>query len=164
MAIRSILKDNDPGLRRVCRQVTDFNGRLHGLLDDMKDTLFNENGLGLAAPQVGVLRRVALVLEINVENEKDAYIIELINPEIIEIEGEQTGAEGCLSFPGKYGIVTRPDYVKVRAQDRFGESFVVEGRGITARCFCHEIDHLEGKVFTDIVERMLTPEELEGGE
>jgi peptide deformylase len=129
----------------------------------MADTLSNENGVGLAAPQVGVLRRAVIVLETNVPEGEEEYLIELINPEIIESSGEQFGAEGCLSVPGEYGMVRRPMHVKVRAQNRNGEYFEVEGTGLTARCFCHEIDHLDGIVFTSKCERMLSEEELESG-
>ena len=163
MARRNILTKEEPGLYKKCRPVTDFNPRLHQLLDDMRDTLSQENGVGLAAPQVGVLRRAVIVLETNVPEGEDEYIIELVNPEIIESDGEQYGAEGCLSVPGEYGLVRRPMHVKVRAQDRNGAFFEVEGEGLTARCFCHEIDHLEGIVFTSKCERMLTEEELESG-
>lgn len=163
MARRNILTKEEPGLYKTCRPVTDFNPRLHQLLDDMRDTLSQENGVGLAAPQVGVLRRAVIVLETNVPEGEEEYIIELVNPEIIESDGEQYGAEGCLSVPGEYGLVRRPMHVKVRAQDRNGESFEVEGEGLTARCFCHEIDHLNGIVFTSKCERMLTEEELESG-
>ena len=114
-----------------------------------------------AAPQVGVLRRAVIVLETNVPDDEEEYMIELINPVIVETAGEQTGAEGCLSIPNEFGVVTRPDYVKVRAQDRHGEWFEVEGRGLTARAFCHEIDHLDGVLFIDKAIRMLSPEELE---
>ena len=163
MARRNILTKEEPGLYKHCRPVTDFNPRLHQLLDDMRETLAQENGVGLAAPQVGVLRRAVIVLETNVPEGEEEYIIELVNPEIIESDGEQYGAEGCLSVPGEYGLVRRPMHVKVRAQDRNGESFEVEGEGLTARCFCHEIDHLNGIVFTSKCERMLTEEELESG-
>ena len=163
MARRNILTKEEPGLYKKCRPVTEFNSRLHQLLDDMRDTLSNQNGVGLAAPQVGVLRRAVIVLETNVPEEKDEYIIELVNPEIIEADGEQNGAEGCLSVPGEYGLVRRPMHVRVRAQDRNGEFFEVEGEGLTARCFCHEIDHLEGIIFTSKCERMLTEEEMESG-
>ena len=163
MARRNILTKEEPGLYKKCRPVTEFNSRLHQLLDDMRDTLSNQNGVGLAAPQVGVLRRAVIVLETNVPEEKDEYIIELVNPEIIEADGEQNGAEGCLSVPGEYGLVKRPMHVRVRAQDRNGEFFEVEGEGLTARCFCHEIDHLEGIIFTSKCERMLTEEEMESG-
>ncbi|MBR6353653.1 MAG: peptide deformylase [Oscillospiraceae bacterium] len=164
MALRHVLTKEEPALYKTCRPVTDFNSRLHQLLDDMADTLAEENGVGLAAPQVGVLRRAVIVLETNVPEGEDEYLIELINPEILESSGEQFGAEGCLSVPGEYGLVRRPMNVKVRAQDRNGQFFEVEGTGLTARCFCHEIDHLNGIVFTSRCERMLTQEELEKGE
>lgn len=164
MAQRLILKQGDPLLEKKCRQVTDFNPRLHTLLDDMKETLAHANGVGLAAPQVGVLRRAVIVLETNVGEDEDEYMIELVNPEIIEVSGEQTGAEGCLSIPEKFGIVTRPDHVKVRAQDRYGNFFEVEGDGLTARAFCHEIDHLDGTLFVTKATRMLTSEELQTAE
>jgi peptide deformylase (EC 3.5.1.88) len=163
MARRNILTKEQPGLYKKCRPVTEFNSRLHQLLDDMADTLSQENGVGLAAPQVGVLRRAVIVLETNVPEGEEEYLIELVNPEIIESEGEQFGAEGCLSVPGEYGMVRRPMNVRVRAQDRDGNFFEVEGTGLTARCFCHEIDHLDGIVFTSKCERMLSEEELENG-
>ena len=161
MALRNILTKEQPLLYKKSRVVTDFNPRLHQLLDDMRETLLQANGVGLAAPQVGVLRRAVLVMETNVP-EGEEYVIELINPEILEVSGEQDGPEGCLSVPGEYGLVKRPMHVKVRAQDRFGETFEVEGEGLTARCFCHEIDHLDGIVFTSKAERMLTEEEMRG--
>lgn len=167
MALRKVLTDGNPTLRKVCRPYTEFGPRLHQLLDDMKETLIAEQGVGLAGPQVGIVRRVCIVLETNVEEGQKEYFIELVNPEIILAEGEQTGGEGCLSFPGEYGIVTRPEHVKVRAQDRNGKFFEVEGYGLTARAFCHEIDHLNGTLFVDKAERMFTPEELKqinGGE
>jgi len=161
MALRNILTKEQPLLYKKSRVVTDFNPRLHQLLDDMRETLLQANGVGLAAPQVGVLRRAVLVIETNVPEGEDEYVIELINPEILEFSGEQDGPEGCLSVPGEYGLVKRPMHVKVRAQDRFGETFEVEGDGLTARCFCHEIDHLDGIVFTSKAERMLTEEEMQ---
>ena len=161
MAMRNILTQEDPTLRKMCREVTAFNPRLHQLLDDMAETLMHADGIGLAAPQVGVLRRVALVLETNVAENETPFLIELINPVVIEETGEQHEAEGCLSVPGEYGIVRRPQAVKVRAQDRFGQFFEVSGEGLTARCFCHEIDHLNGIVFTSKCERMLSDEELQ---
>ena len=127
----------------------------------MAETLAESNGVGLAAPQVGVLRRAVIVLETNVPEGEEDYLIELINPTIIDSSGVQKGAEGCLSAPGEYGVVERPMWVKVRAQDRFGEWFEVEGTGLTARCFCHELDHLDGVVFLSKCERMLTEEELQ---
>ncbi|MFB0921611.1 MAG: peptide deformylase, partial [Oscillospiraceae bacterium] len=160
MAIRSIVTKEDSLLSKHSRPITEFNDRLHILLDDMKETLTVSGGVGLAGPQVGVLRRAVIVIETNVPEDEEEYFIELINPEIIFEEGEQTGPEGCLSFPGQYGIVTRPDHVKVRAQDRYGNFFEVEGEALTARCFCHEIDHLNGILFPERAERMLTTEEL----
>ena len=161
MALRNILKQGDETLTKHCRPVTDFNDRLHTLLDDMAETMADADGVGLAAPQVGVLRRAVVVLETNVEEGEEPYIIELVNPEIVETEGEQEGPEGCLSVPGVYGWVKRPEYARVRAQDRDGEFFEVEGYGLTARAFCHEIAHLEGQLFLDVSERILSEEELE---
>ena len=139
----------------MCRPVTEFNPHLHQLLDDMLETLEDANGAGLAAPQVGVLRRVCVVLD-----EDSEEYIELVNPEIVAQSGEQTGLEGCLSVPGKWGIVTRPDVVRVRAQDRYGDWFEVEGEGLTARCFAHECDHLDGHIYTERAYHMLTDEEM----
>ena len=155
MALRRIALQGEECLAKVCSPVTEFNGRLHTLLDDMKDTLLDSGGVGLAAPQVGVLRRVCVVMN------EDDEIIELINPEIIKTEGEQTGLEGCLSVPGKYGVVTRPNVVRVRAQDRDGIFFDVEDEGLTARCFCHEIEHLDGHLFVEHTDHLLTDEELQ---
>ena len=161
MALRNVLTDGNPSLRKACRPYTEFGVRLHQLLDDMKETMAKENGVGLAAPQVGILRRACIVLETNVPEGEHEYVIELVNPEIIETEGTQEGCEGCLSFPGEFGIVERPERVRVRAQDRNGAVFEVEGTGLTARAFCHEIDHLDGVLFVDKASHMLTPEELE---
>lgn len=161
MALRNILKEGDETLAKHCRPVTAFNERLHTLLDDMKDTMAEADGVGLAAPQVGILRRAVIVLETNVEEGDGPYVIELVNPEILESDGEQEGPEGCLSVPGVYGWVRRPEYVKVRAQDRNGEFFEVEGHGLTARAFCHEIEHLEGHLFLEKSEHIMSEEELE---
>lgn len=161
MALRNILKEGDETLAKRCRPVTDFNARLHDLLDDMAETMGEAQGVGLAAPQVGILRRAVIVLETNVEEGEEDYIIELINPEIIESEGEQDGPEGCLSVPGVYGMVKRPERVVVRAQDRNGEFFEVEGYGLTARAFCHEIAHLEGQLFLEVSEHIMTEDELD---
>lgn len=161
MALRNIVKQGDPCLSKHCREVTDFNARLHCLLDDMAETLSEAEGVGLAAPQVGILRRAVIVLETNVPEDEDAYIIELINPEIIFSEGEQAGPEGCLSVPGVYGYVKRPEHVKVRAQDRSGKWFEAEGHGLTARAMCHELAHLEGQLFTEVSEHIMSDEELE---
>ena len=155
MAKLKILKKNAPGLRCPCRPVTEITPRILTLLDDMKETMYDANGCGLAAPQVGVLRRVCVVM-----NEEEE-IIELVNPEIVATEGEQTGLEGCLSVPGRYGIVTRPYVVRVRAQDRDGNFFEVEDEDLTARCFCHELEHLDGHLFVERAEKMLSDEELE---
>ena len=164
MATRNIVTKEEPLLYKKSRPVKSFDARLHQLLDDMAETLVSSGGVGLAAPQVGVLRRAVLVIETNVPEGEDEQLIELINPEIIESSGEQYGAEGCLSFPDEYGLVRRPMDVTVRAQDRNGEFFTVSGTGLTARCFCHEIDHLDGIVFTTLCDRMLTQEELEKGQ
>jgi peptide deformylase len=175
MATRNILKDGDKGLLKKSRIVTDFNRRLHILIDDMRETLIEANGLGLAAPQVGVLRRVALIVDTSIEGEQQnaeeesedlpefdisQHIVELINPEIVTEDGEQSGSEGCLSVPGVYGMVTRPETVVVRAQDRNGEAFELEVSALTARAVCHEVDHLNGVLFTSLAERILTEEEL----
>ena len=154
MGIRNILTDQEPALHKVCRPVVAFDKKLHKLLDDMGETMREANGVGLAAPQVGILRRVVTV-------DLGDEILELVNPELVETSGEQTGPEGCLSVPGKYGLVTRPNYAKVKAQDRYGEWFEVEAEELIARCFCHEIDHLDGIVYTEVMERFLSPEELE---
>ena len=155
MGLRKILTYKDPALHKVCRPVEKFDWRLHKLLNDMTDTLTEANGVGLAAPQVGILRRVCVVMN------EDEDIIELVNPEIIAAEGEQTGLEGCLSIPGKFGIVTRPYTVRVRAQDRDGNFFEVEDEELTARCFCHEIEHLDGHLFVEHTDHLMTEEELE---
>ena len=155
MGLRKILTDKEPALHKVCKPVTSFDAKLHKLLDDMAETLAEANGVGLAAPQVGILRRVVIV-------DVGEEIVELINPTLLETDGEQVGAEGCLSVPGKYGLVKRPYYAKVRAQDRNGEWFEVEGEEIIARCFCHELDHLDGIVYTEVMDRFLTEEELMG--
>ena len=156
MALRRIVEVGDECLLKKCRPVTEFNRHLHLLLDDMAETLADANGAGLAAPQVGVLRRVCLVLD-----EDSEEYIELINPEIIAESGTQTGLEGCLSLPGKWGIVTRPNVVRVRAQDRNGDWFEAEGEGLTARAFCHEIEHLDGHLFSEHIDHFLSDEELE---
>ena len=153
MGIRKIMTVKEPCLHKVCRPVEKFDGKLHKLLDDMKETLVDANGVGLAAPQVGILRRVVIV-------DTGEEMLELVNPELVETSGEQEGAEGCLSVPGKYGLVKRPNYAKVRAQDRDGNWFEAEGEELIARCFCHELDHLDGIVYTEIMERYLTDEEL----
>ena len=153
MALRRILSDKNPALHKVCKPVVDFDEKLHKLLDDMNETLVDSGGVGLAAPQVGILRRVVLV-------DNSEQILELINPTILETDGEQVGPEGCLSVPGKYGLVKRPFYAKVRAQDRHGNWFETDGEELTARCFCHELDHLDGIIYTQVMDRLLTDEEL----
>ena len=156
MGLRKILTDKDPALHKVCKPVVNFDQKLHKLLDDMAETLIESGGVGLAAPQVGMLRRIFLV-DVGVEENE---IVEFINPEILETDGEQEGPEGCLSVPGKYGLVKRPYWVKVKAQDRFGEWFEAEGEELIGRCFCHENDHLDGIVYTEVMERFLSDEEL----
>ena len=153
MAIRRIHTHKEPALHKTCKPVVNFDAKLHKLLDDMHETLEDSGGVGLAAPQVGILRRVVLV-------DNGEEVLELINPSLVETDGEQIGPEGCLSVPGKYGLVKRPYYAKVRAQDRFGEWYEAEGEELTARCVCHELDHLDGIIYTQVMERYLTDEEL----
>lgn len=155
MAILNIITEEDPMLRKKSREVTEITPRIIALLDDMRDTLHKAQGAGLAAVQVGVLRRIALV------EYEEGNTIELINPEIIETDGEQTGLEGCLSLPGKWGVVSRPKTVTVRAMNRNGEIFTHTASDLGARAFCHEIEHMDGIIYTDRADRMLTPEEIE---
>ena len=155
MGLRKILTDAEPALHKTCKPVVNFDSKLHTLLDDMRETLIDSCGVGLAAPQVGILRRVVLV-------DTGEEILELINPTLLQTSGEQEGAEGCLSVPGKYGLVKRPYYATVRAQDRHGNWFECEGEELIARCFCHELDHLDGIIYTEVMERFLTDEELMG--
>ena len=156
MALRKILTDQDPALHKKCRPVTNFDGRLGELLDDLRETLAHANGAGLAAPQVGILRRCVIVVD-----EKDE-MLELVNPEIVwRSEETQEGWEGCLSVPGLWGDVVRPARVRVRDQNRRGESFEVEGEGIVARCFCHELDHLDGHIFTELTDQLYTQQEMD---
>ena len=152
MALRNILKDGDPALRKICRPVTEFDEKLAQLLDDLGETLHHTDGVGLAAPQVGVLRRVFIM-------DFGDGIIEAVNPEIVSTKGMQDGPEGCLSFPGEYGIVRRPQKAKLKAQDRHGKWFTLTGEDLVARCICHENDHLDGIVFKQHVIRMLGPNE-----
>lgn len=154
MAIRKIVTIEDSVLRKKSRPVVKFDEKLWMLLDDMKDTLKKADGVGLAAVQVGILRR-AVIVDVG-----DGKPVELINPEIVEESGEQEGQEGCLSLPGEWGIVKRPEFVKVRAQNRKGQWCMHKGEGLKARCFCHEIDHLDGIIFKDKAKHMLTEEEL----
>ena len=153
MGLRKILTEEESSLHKTCRPVEQFDGRLWKLLDDMKETLLDSGGVGLAAPQVGILRRIVLV-------DTGDDILELVNPSLLETDGEQEGAEGCLSIPGKYGWVKRPYYAKVRAQDRNGDWYEAEGEELIARCFCHELDHLDGILYTQVMDRFLTEEEL----
>ena len=154
MALRKIMTEQEAPLNKNCRLVTSFDDRLHTLIDDMVETLKASDGVGLAAPQVGVLRRVVIVLD-------GENYLELVNPEIILQEGEQDGLEGCLSVPDVWGLVKRPEHVIVRAQDRDGNTFEAEGWDLTARAFCHELDHLDGHLFTEKVYHYLEGEELE---
>lgn len=156
MALRNIVVEGEPCLAKVCRTITDFNPHLHQMLDDMLETVEDANGAGLAAPQVGVMRRACLVID-----EETGEFIELLNPEIIAQEGEQSDLEGCLSVPGKYGLVSRPLKVRVRAQDRFGAWFELEAEGLTARAICHETDHLEGKLFVRYVDHFMSEAEIQ---
>ncbi len=154
MALRTIREKGDTVLSKKSRPVTEFNQRLHVLLDDMLETVKAANGAGLAAPQVGVLRRVAVAVG------DDGEFVELINPVILECAGEEDGPEGCLSVPGVYGLVKRPDWVKLRAFDRYGQPFTLEGHGFSARALSHETDHLEGHLFTELVSKYLNDDEL----
>lgn len=193
MALRTIVLDGDPVLTKKCRPVTEFNDRLAQLLDDMAETMLEEDGLGLAAPQVGVLRRVFVALDesempdvrraeaagqvereddpdthFDEEGEPDAFeefeeewdpvVMEFINPEILEVGEPVRGYEGCLSFPGRFGAIQRPTWVKIRAQDRYGNPFEYEARGTMARCLCHESDHLDGVTITDLAEYFYDPQ------
>ena len=156
MAIRNIVKVGDPTLRKVSRKVVNFDSKLWTLLDDMKDTLDKAEGAGLAAVQVGVLRRVVIV---DIDDGKG--LMELINPEIVEKSEETIEAEeGCLSLPNQWGVVKRPKTVVVKAQNREGKWCLYKGEGLRARCFCHEIDHLDGHIFTDFVTKMLTEDDI----
>lgn len=155
MAYLKILTDGDETLRKKCRPVGEITERTLTLLDDMAETMHRANGVGLAGPQVGVLRRIAVV-----QTEPDGPLYELINPVIVECDGSQVDYEGCLSLPGRYGIVDRPDRIVVEATDRNGERYRVAAEGFLARAFCHEIDHLDGILYSDKAERMLTKDEI----
>ena len=158
MGIRKIVTVGDEALRKHCKPQETFDRRLAVLLKDMADTMYKAEGVGLAAPQVGILRRVAVVDV----TEDHSGLLELVNPEIIEREGEQTGREGCLSVPGRQGVVTRPMKVKVRFLDRNGDGFELETEGFEARAICHELDHLDGTLYIDVMDRELTEEEIQG--
>ena len=157
MAVRPIIYDPEPILYKKCHPVTKFDKKLGNILTDMTQTMIHANGVGLAGPQIGYMRRVCVVLD-TLDNDK---IIEMVNPEVVATEGEQTGSEGCLSFPNKFGMVTRPRIVTVRAQDRNGEWFTVQSHDLTARAFLHEIDHLDGHVFTEKVTEYINMDEEE---
>ena len=158
MGTRKIVTIGDESLRKICRPQEKFDLRLSILLKDMADTMYKAEGVGLAAPQVGILRRVAVVDV----SEDHSGLLELVNPEIVEREGTQTGREGCLSVPGRQGVVTRPMKVKVIFQNRKGEWMELDTEGFEARAVCHEVDHLDGKLYVDMMDRELTPEEIEG--
>ena len=154
MAIRTIRLEDDPVFSKKCRPVEEMTDKIHQLIDDMLDTMYEANGVGLAAPQVGILKKIVVV------DVGDGPIV-LINPQILETEGEQTGDEGCLSVPGMAGEVTRPNYVKVKALNEEMEEFEVEGSELLARAFCHEIDHLDGIMYTSLVKGGLHPVEYD---
>lgn len=167
MALRNIVQDGDPILKKISRPVTKFDDRLAQLLNDMGETMLEANGLGLAGPQVGILRRIFVALDERdipedlplEEFEKlETKVREFINPEILEQEGEIKAYEGCLSFPGEYGAIVRPSKVKVRAQDRNGEFFELEAEGMLARCICHETNHLDGITIADLAEYFYDPD------
>lgn len=156
MGIRNLRTIGDECLRKNCKEIKSVTSRIRLLAEDMLDTMYATNGVGLAAPQVGILKRI-VVIDVDGEH---PYV--LINPEILETAGEQTGYEGCLSVPGKSGIVTRPNYVKVRALGLDGKEFVLEGEELLARAICHECDHLDGIIYVDKVEGdLIDNEELE---
>ena len=148
----------DDTLRKHCKPQDKFDRRLATLLKDMAETMYKAEGVGLAAHQDGILRRAAVVDV----TEDHSGLLELVNPEIIEREGEQTGREGCLSVPGRQGVVTRPMKVKVRFQDRNGDTYELETEGFEARAICHELDHLDGRLYIDVMDRELTEEEIKG--
>ena len=158
MSLRKILTQGDPALAKTCRPVEKFDQKLHWLLDDMKETLANAGGVGLAAPQIGILRRVVVV-----EDDQE-QMIELVNPVIVDQSGEQEGWEGCLSVPNQYGWVERPNFVTVRVQNRDGKFFEVSGEELVARCFCHELEHLDGHLFVEHADELYTPEEIDAME
>ena len=158
MGTRKIITIGDETLRKVCRKQEKFDHRLAVLLKDMADTMYKAEGVGLAAPQVGILRRVAVV-DIS---EDHKGLVELVNPVIIEADGTQTGREGCLSVPGRQGVVTRPLKIRVQFQTRKGDWTEMETEGFEARAICHEVDHLDGRLYVDVMDRELTEEEIGG--
>jgi peptide deformylase len=153
MAIRNIVKEGDPVLQKSCRPVEKFDEKLAQLLDDMGDTLKKAGGVGLAAPQVGILRRVFIMML-----DEEGTVIEAVNPEIVKTSGQQRDVEGCLSVPNRWGYVTRPKTVVLRAQDRNGQTFEMKLKELGARCACHENDHLDGHLFLEKVEEFVKPE------
>ncbi len=153
MALRIIIKDTDPLLRKISKPIAEITPRIHKLLDDMAETMYDANGVGLAAPQISILKRV-IVIDVG------DGLIELINPEIIEKDGEQVGPEGCLSVPGIIGKVKRADQVKIKTLNREGKEIEIEGEGLLARAIQHEIDHLNGILFTDLTDEYYNQEEL----
>lgn len=155
MAIRNIVKQGDSVLTKKCRPVEKFDSRLFELLDDMKETLAQSGGVGLAAPQVGVLKRVVVI-------DTGEKVVEFINPEVIKTKGVQQSSEGCLSCPDVWGITNRPMYATIKAQDRQGNEFTMDGEGLLAKAFCHECDHLEGILFTKYIIKKVNPAELSG--
>ena len=155
MATREIIQKGDPVLEKKSHPVTKFDGKLHALLHDMRDTLTAARGAGLAAPQIGILRQVVVLLD------EEERIVELVNPEIVTTSGEQDGLEGCLSLAGLYGFVKRPMEVTVRAQNRKGEPITMTGKGVVARCLCHELEHLEGQLFDVYTNQLYSEEQLE---
>ena len=158
MGIRKIVTIGDDTLRKHCKPQEKFDKRLATLLNDMAETMYKAEGVGLAGPQVGILRRVAVVDV----TEDHSGLLEMVNPEIIEREGTQTGREGCLSVPGRQGVVTRPMKIRARFQNRKGEWMEIETEGFEARAICHELDHLDGKLYIDVMDRELTEEEIQG--
>lgn len=156
MAIRRIVTKDDPVLHSQCRPVEKFDGKLHELLDDMAETLYKAQGIGLAAPQVGIRRRVVVI-----DVQEGDGLFELINPVIIKSSGKQRDVEGCLSCPDEWGYVVRPNKCTVRAQDRNGAFYELHWEGLSARCACHEIDHLDGKLFLELVDEFVDPAEEE---
>lgn len=157
MALRKLRYEGDPVLNKVAKEVKELTPRVRELIDDMMDTMYHENGVGLAAPQVGILKRICVI-----DVGEGPYVF--INPEILAVDGEQTGDEGCLSVPGKCGVVTRPNYVKAKAFDKDMKPFEVEGTGFFARAMCHEFDHLDGHLYVEKAEGGLRDAVYEDGE
>ena len=154
MAIRRIVKNGDPVLRKRSREIIEINERIIEIIEDMTETLYKENGIGIAAPQIGILKRIVVI-------DNGDGPIELINPVILSSEGVQEATEGCLSVPGQFGLVNRPAYVRIKALNRKGKRIELMGDGVLARAFCHEIDHLDGKLFIDIATEMYSQEEID---